>query len=353
MKILKYLFFLFLIFIIGASIYIATKDGKYQIEQQQLIYGPREVVFNKVNKLTSWKQWEAWSQQSEDMILNYGEKIQGEGASFSWSSDELEDGSITTTNVKPFTSIDQELVLENTLGQTRSDVYWEFDTQGDSTRVTWGIKGDESFMEKVAFTFQDRDLKDIMQPLMKKSLENLQDAVRKEIQSYSINVEGITQHSGGYYLYIATGSRLSQVPKQMMDIAKQVSEYMQSNGIEKAGSPIVLYNEINFQKNTAIYSAGYFTQSEIITPAESTILSGYLPNQRMLKTTLKGDYKYLQRTWDSAYAYINRNNLELSNEGQPLEVFVTGVKDHANPAEWLTQLFIPLAPETEQNLTND
>ncbi len=324
------------------------KDGKFQIEQQQLINAPQEVVFNEVNDLSSWKNWEPWLQEAEDMIVNYGEKTKGEGATYSWSSEEMGDGSMRITKSNPFTSLEQELSFQTSFGKSVSEVYWEFHQQGDSTRVTWGMKGDQTFMEKVAFTFQDQSFEEMMNPRMKKGLENLQEVIRKKIQSFSINVEGIIQHGGGYYMYAATGSRLDQVPEKMAGITRQVSEYMNSNNIEKSGNPFVLFNELNYQQKTGIYSAGYFTPSEVITPSESDILSGYLPNQRTLKTTLNGDYKYLQKTWDSTFAYIEKNGLKIKENAQPFEVFVTGPKDHANPAEWVTQLYIPLASETDE-----
>lgn len=353
MKILKYLFFLLLIFIIGASIYIATKDGKFQVEEQQLIMGPQEVVFNEVNDLTTWKYWEPWSQETDDMIVEYGAKTKGEGASYSWNSEEMGNGSVTITKSNPFSSIEQQLAFDRPFGESISQIYWEFEQQGDSTLVTWGMKGDQTFMEKVAFTFQDQSIDEMMKPMMQKGLNNLQEIIRKKIDSHSITVEGITQHGGGYYMYAATGSRLSQVPEKVANITRQVSEYMNSNNIEKSGNPFVLFNQLNYQQKTGIYSAGYFTPSEVVTPAESDILSGYLPKQRTLKTTLKGDYKYLQAAWDSAYAYIEKNNIQLQQDEQPFEFFVIGPKDHANPAEWVTQVFIPLASENDQILGDD
>lgn len=353
MKILKYLFFLFLIFIIGASIYIATKDGKFHFEEQRLINGPQEVVFNEVNELTEWNKWEPWSQEAEDMIINFGKKTKGEGAMYSWKSEKMGDGSITITKSNPFTSIDQRLAFDTPFGESTSEVYWKFEQKGDSTLVTWGIQGEQSFMEKVAFTFQDGEFSDMMRPMLRKGLENLDEVVKDKIQSYSINVDGITQHGGGFYMYTATGSKLSQVPDKMEAMTKQVSEYMNTNNIEKAGSAFVLFNQLNYQQKTAIYSAGFFTPSEVITPQDSDILSGYLAPHRTLKTTLKGDYKYLNEAWDSAYAYITDNNLKMSEDAKPIEVFITGPKDHANPAEWVTQIYIPLSNENEESISDD
>ena len=345
MKILKYLLFLLLIFIIGASIYIATKDGKFQVEQQQMFAAPQEVVFNEVNNLTSWEKWEPWSQQTDDMIVNYGEETMGEGASYSWKSEEMGEGKIVTQQANPYTSIDQKITFVTPFGDSTSDVYWQFEQQGDSTLVTWGMKGEQSFMEKAAFTFQDQSLNEMMQPMFKKGLDNLEDEISRKMETYSINVDGVTQHGGGYYMYITTASKISQVSERMENMLTEVDQFMTNNNIEKAGNPFVLYNQWNEEQRTAIYSAAYFTPSEVITPSESKVLNGYMPKQRTLKTSLKGDYKNLREAWDASYRYIEENQLNVDENAQAFEVYVTGPDESPNPAEWITHIYIPLTQE--------
>ncbi len=346
MKILKYLLFLILIFIIGASIYIATKDGSFQVEESHTINAPQEVVFNEVNDISNWKDWEPWSRETDDMIIKYGDTLSGEGASYSWTSENMGNGKILTIKSNPFSSIDQQITFETPFGDSKSEVYWIFEEQGDSTKVTWGMKGEQSFMEKVAFTFQDQSLNEMMRPMFRKGLKNLEDQVREKMNSYSINVDGITQHGGGYYMYTSTASKISQVPERMEQMFTEVGNYMTQNNIEKIGKPFVLYNEWNEEQGTAIYSAGYFTPSQVITPAESDILNGYLPKQRTLRTTLKGDYKNLEEAWNAAYSYMEMNGLEARENSQPFEVYVIGPNDNANPAKWITHIYIPLTEET-------
>ncbi len=349
MKIFKYLFFLLLIFIIGASIYIATKDGKFQIEQTQLMKAPQEVVFNEVNEYRNWKNWEPWSQESDDMIINYGDKTKGEGASYSWNSEEMGDGEITTTQANPFSSLEQQITFKTPFGESSSHVYWQFTQEGDSTLVTWGMKGEQSFMEKVAFTFQEESLTDMMQPMFKEGLDNLERSIKAKMETYSINVDGVTQHGGGYYMYTATASKISQVQEKMANMIKQVSRYMDENSIEKAGKPFVIYNQWDEDQGTAIFSAGFFTPSEVVTPSESAILTGYMPKQRTLRVSLKGDYGNLKEAWDKAYEYLESNGLIVDENAKPFEIYPTGPNDHANPAEWVTQIYIPLTEASNKD----
>ncbi len=166
------------------------------------------------------------------------------------------------------------------------------------------------------------------------------------MEVYSINVDGVIQHGGGYYMYTTTASKISQVTQKMTKMKAEVSSYMEQNNIEKNGSAFVLYNEWNERSNNAIFSVGIFTPSEVITPAESEILTGFLPNQKVLKTTLKGDFDNLKEAWDKAYSYIQENGLQVNEDGRPFEVHVTDPEKEPNPANWITQIYIPVK---EQN----
>jgi effector-binding domain-containing protein len=342
MKILKYLFFLLLIVIIAGSIYIATKDGDYQVEETKVITAPVEMVFQEVNELKNWENWEPWSAEANDMIIEYGAKTSGDSATYSWKSESAGDGEIKTIAAKPYSEIEQEIIFKTSFGESSSDVYWEFKEIENGTEVTWGIKGHQSFMEKLAFTFQEQSISEMMRPKFQKGLNNMESVILNKMDKYTINVDGVIQHGGGYYMYTTTASKISQVDEKMAPMFTEVSTYMDKNGIEKNGNPFVLYNDWNETSGTAIFSAGIFTSSEVITPAESEILNGFIPNQKVLKTTLKGDYKNLKEAWDTAYKYIAENDLEVIEDAQNFEVHLTSPDQVANPAKWITHLYIPV-----------
>lgn len=346
MKILKYLFFLLLIIIIAGAIYVATKDGKYQVEETAIIHAPVPVVFNEVNDFKNWEKWGPWMDDSDDMIINYPEITKGEKAAYSWKSEKLGDGSIKNIKVIPNAAIDQKLQITSKYGESKSDVYWNFEEDEEGTRVTWGMIGEQTFMEKLAFTFMDESFSEMTRPMFKEGLDNLDKVIQEKIAAYSINVDGVTTHGGGFYMYTTTASKISQIQTKMHKMIEDVSLYMEQNNITAMGNPFVLYNKWDEQNNSAIYSTGIFTPSLIITPAESSILNGMLPIQKVIKTTLKGDYKNLKEAWDAAYSYAHKNNLPVNLESPAFEVYVVRPEKALNPADLVTEIYIPLA-ETE------
>lgn len=342
MKILKYLFFLLLIVIIAGAIYVATKDGNYQVEESAIINAPVPVVFNEVNNFKNWEQWGPWMDDSDDLIINYAETTSGQGASYSWKSEKLGDGSLRNTKVVPNSKIDQILIFKSPYGESKSNGYWTFEEVEEGTKVTWGIIGEQDFMEKLAFTFMDQSFTEMVDPMFIEGLEKLKKVTIKKMDEYSINVDGVTTHGGGFYMYATTATKISQIQTKMQQMFMDVSLYMEQNNIPAMGKPFILYNQWDEQNNSAIYSAGVFTPSLVITPTESSVLNGMLPVQKVIKTTLKGDYKYLKQAWEKAYKYAAENNLPVATDAPAFEVYVTRPEDSPNPASWVTEIYIPL-----------
>lgn len=341
MKIIKYLFFLFLIAFIAGSIYVATKDGDYAVESGKLVNAPAPMLFKEVADLSNWKSWKAWDEQKE-INMDVTEKSSGEGAEFSWTADEMRDGKITTVSVIPNSKIEQELVMETSTGQASGRITWTFEPEEDQTRVTWRMTGSQSFKEKLAFTIQDKDFTEIFQPIFAQSLDNIEETVVKKMEKYSINVDGITEHGGGYYMYTTTAAKLAEVNDRASEMIAQVSLYMDDNNISISGKPFILYNQRDERNNTSIFSAAIPTPSQVITPTGSPVLNGYLAPQKVVKTTLRGHSKNAAEAWEKTYRYIEENGLEIDPRGQAFEIFITNPVEIENPAMWVTEIYIPV-----------
>ncbi len=343
MKIIKYLFFLLLLVVIGGAVYVATIDGEFQVEQSRVIDAPDELLFNTINEYKTWEKWGPWMDESDDLIMDYPEKTSGEGASYSWKSETQGDGIMKTEKASPFTSIDQKITFITPMGESKSDVYWKFEKiEGKKTKVTWGMKGKQSFMEKAFWATQDSTLSQNLRPMYKRGLEKLDKYTKEKMKEYSVHVDGVTEHEGGNYMYIATTSSIAEMQQKMAQMLPAVHAYMRQNNLPQTGMPFTLYNEFNQEQGTTIFSTGIPTRDKVETPKGSTILSGLLPKQRVVKTTLKGDYVNLKEAWEAGYKYITDNSLEPIATSPAFEVYRTDPGLQPNPAEWITEIYIPI-----------
>lgn len=341
MKILKYLLFLLLIVFIAGSIYVATKDGAYKVETGKLINAPAPMLYREVADLSNWKTWNAWN-AIEGMDMNLTGEAMAEGSAITWQADEIRDGSIATTELVPYSRIEQLLNMQTIIGEAEGEITWTFTPEDGGTRVIITLEGNQSFKEKLAFSIQDDDLADVFLPIFTASLEHLEENVIRKMEAYSINVDGVTEHGGGYYMYTTTAARMGEVNTRAANMIAQVKVYMEQNNISISGRPLIIYNQRDDRSGTTIFSTGVPTPSQVITPAGSEILNGYLEPQKVVKTTLKGHHKNASEAWEATYRYMEENGLIVDPQGQPFEILITDPTEVDNPALWVTEIYIPV-----------
>lgn len=335
---------------IGGAIYFATKDGSFDVAITKDINAPAEVIYNNVKDFKNWEAWGPWMTQDENIELNYAEKTEGEGASYSWKSDVLGDGSLKTTRVIPNKEIIQEMILNASTGDINSTMIWKFEeteTPG-ATKVTLEINGEKSFLQKVYANFKDENLEASLGNMYEQGLNNLEAVAIEEMKKFTVNVDGIAQHGGGYYMYNTTSANMSDIGAKMGAMMGQVMGYMDANNIPTAGQPFTLYNQIDEANGTVIFSACIPVRDRVITPEGSTVVCGFMEPVSALKTTLKGNYENLTEAYAQAQAYMAKNAIQPHPTSKMFEVYVTDPGEVPNPANYITEIYMPvLVPEEE------
>lgn len=341
MKALKYILLLLLLIVVAGSIYVATLENTYEVQRTKVINAPEDVVFNLVNDYKTWPSWSPWLGLDPATKLTYGEKTAGEGASYNWKSEneEVGEGRMETLSVKE-DSINQKITFIKPWEST-SNVYWNFKKVEKGTSVTWGMKGDMGFMEKGYMAFSG-GMDQMIGPDYERGLEKLDSVVQVEMQKYSVDVNGITKHGGGYYLYMTTSCKIEEMPQKMAEMMPKVGVYARKNNITMAGPPFNLYHKYDTENNAVIMSTAVPVTERVITDKDSGILTGMLQPFTAIKTTLKGDYKNLKEAWDTTYKYIEDNDI-IAEYGIPaMEVYLNNPSETPNPAELRTEIFVPI-----------
>ena len=207
MKTLKYILLLLLILIIGFSIYIAVQPNSFNVTRTKTINAPQSVVYNNVIDFKNWEAWSSLIEEKPETVITLAEQTEGVGGSYSWE-DEDGVGTMKTIATVPMTSITQEMQFGDF---AKSDVNWDLKpNKNGTTEVSWNIKGENlPFIFKILSTVMGGMEKQIG-PHFERGLTMLDSVLQAEMKVYSINIEGVTQHSGGYYLYKTASSKLSE-----------------------------------------------------------------------------------------------------------------------------------------------
>ncbi|MCK8481574.1 SRPBCC family protein [Psychroserpens algicola] len=336
MKALKYILFLLLILFIGLAIYIAVQPNSFEVERKRTINAPINMVYDNVIDFKNWEAWSSWAEADPEMVITLPEKTRGINGSYTWE-DKDGVGVMKTIDTKANETIVQEMQFAEF---PKSEVTWHLEPNGtNKTDVTWNISGKDLPFTFKAFAAFMGGMEKQIGPNYERSLEKLDSILVSDMKKYSITVEGITQHSGGFYLYNTTSCKMEDFKQKMQEMMPKIGAYAMANNIVMAGKPFVIYHKWDTENNTVMFSCCIPTTSKIITN-DPEVLTGQLEPFKAVKTVLKGDYVNLEETWNKAMAYIAENNLIQPETGPVIESYLTDPASTPNPAEWITEIYL-------------
>ncbi|MEW4922776.1 GyrI-like domain-containing protein [Algibacter sp. 2305UL17-15] len=338
MKALKYIFFLLLIAIIGLAIYIAVQPNSFEVTRSKTLNAPAPVVYNNVIDYKNWESWSSWADEDPDMKITLPEQTDGVGGSYQWE-DEDGVGTMKTTAAVPNTSITQEMQFADF---PKSDVSWNFKPNEDGTTdATWTISGKDLPFRFKAFATLMGGMEKQIGPHYERSLEKLDSVLVESMKKYSITINGITEHSGGFYIYNTVSCKIPDMPKHIQQMMPKLGEYAMKNNIKMAGAPFNYYHKWDEANNTVMFSCCVPTTDKVIS-TDPDILTGQLKSFKALKTTLKGNYSNLKEAWETAMKHIEKNGLVTDENGPMLEAYTNDPMENPNPADWVTEIYIAL-----------
>ncbi|KQC33923.1 polyketide_cyc2 multi-domain protein [Nonlabens sp. YIK11] len=339
MKALKYIFILLLVVIIAGAVYFSLQDGRYDVSRTAIIEAPKSLVYEQLSDFKKWENWDAYQDQ-EDINVTYSDQTAGVDGSYSFT-DENGTGTVTITRLDPNKSMEMEMVYEHSLGTSKATIDYQIVEVENGSKVTMRAQGDQSLVEKVYTKITGTDMEQELGDMYDESLANLNTYLQKEMDEYTISPDGLIDYGGGYYLYMSTSSRLDNFSKLQSQILQKIRSYMQANNIDSYGAPMVIYEKFDETRENVIFSAGIPVKDRVITAVNSTILCGFQEPGRAVKVTLKGAYKYLPEAWQVGEGFITVNGLERS-EQPPFEFYKTDSYKVVNPAEYLTEIYLPV-----------
>jgi len=339
MRILKYIFLLLFLFLIGFSVYVATQDANYDVTRSKVIKNPKATVFNYINDYRNWETFGSWILEDKTIKFTYPELSAGNGASCSWIGNDG-NGNMKTIFVKENDSISQ---IKFYKGQT-SQLFWKFKDTVGGTKVTWRGKGTLDFKSKV-LAFLNGGINIMVGDVYEKSLENLNKTLDYEINTFSIKVNGIVNRKGGYYLKQFKVCKEKDVTRNIKIMLPRMRRFFEKNSLVMNGKPFIIYHQYDRTNDIIGFSVCMPISDSIHISEGSDIESRELKPYRALKTTLIGDYSHTQQTWNQAYQYIAKNNLIRNTSQQIIEVYSKNMDDNKSPSKWVTEVYVPIYPK--------
>lgn len=339
MKFLKYIFLFLLIIVVLVSVYLGTLDGKYDIRRTRNIAADPVVVYNDLNDYKNWQDWGPWFEQDSTIEVHYDTTTIGEKGAYSWTSDKEGGGKMKTLKVDPHKRLDQEIIFDTPFGEMKSEVYWILEKAETGTDLTWGIKGELPFISR----FMVGSMVEQMGSMQERGLELLDESIQKKLKIYTIENSGVVDYSGGFYLYLTTSTKISEMDPKFQEMMQQIGKYVEVNNIRVTGSPFTIYHRYDPENGTTMFSVAYPIAERIITQKGSEVLTGFMERGKYHKTILKGSYYNSKLAWENAYGGVgNLTDFIVNEEGETFEIYVNNPDTTPNPADLITEIYIPV-----------
>lgn len=139
-----------IVLVLGVGLLLPTE---YAVERKMTMKTKRDCPYQQVANLKNSEVWSPWKNRDPSMVWTFGEVTEGEGASYTWTSENSGDGSYRITKVDPGKRVETYIDF-GTMGT--SEGYWTFERDGEFTIVTWGFEGEaQGIVDRYFTLFMD------------------------------------------------------------------------------------------------------------------------------------------------------------------------------------------------------
>ncbi len=146
-----------LVLIGGLLGFAATKPDDFQVTRSITIAAPPAAVFPHVNDFRKWEDWSPWAKLDPEAKNSFEGPESGAGAEFSWSgNNDVGEGKMTIAESQPPERIAIKLEFIRPFEDT-CDVDFSFQPEGEQTKVTWTMAGQNNFISKIVCLFMNMD----------------------------------------------------------------------------------------------------------------------------------------------------------------------------------------------------
>jgi effector-binding domain-containing protein len=340
MKIVKYIFLLLLLAGIAVTVFVATQEGKYNIKKDKVISVSRQVLYNYINDYKNWENLGLFANADTTAAFTYSGNPVGKGAFMSWAKGDNK-GRVQTLNAAANDSISQKAVIDD----ISSDIKWSFKDTLNSTKISVRLKGSLTFKEK-ALALLNGGMDNKIESSLEQGLDNLNTFLVKEIQTYKVDVTGIVNKKGTFYLGQSATSSLADVNQKAAAAFDRLTAFAKENNIVITGRPFILFKTGIADKENVTYSYCIPIRDEMFTSPGSDYEGGRLLPFDAVKATLKGDYSHMAKVWEATKRHINQKALQENTTGQYVEVYAKGGAQTRRPSGWVTDVYTPIGAPT-------
>jgi uncharacterized protein YndB with AHSA1/START domain len=143
--------------IVGVLAYAATRPDVFTVQRSATIKAPPEKIFPFINDFKQWGLWSPYEKIDPAMQRTYGARTAGQGATYAWDGDKnVGSGSMEILDAPAPRKVSIKLDFTRPF-EAHNIAEFTLVPAGDTTNVTWSMRGPVPFFAKIVHLFMDMD----------------------------------------------------------------------------------------------------------------------------------------------------------------------------------------------------
>lgn len=306
------------------------------VERTLTINAPAEVIFAQVNDFKNWEKWSPWHEQDPNMQLIYDAKTAGEGASYSWKSEEFGDGMQKIIKSTPNDSVVTEMHFTN----DETPAYGKFFLAGSDsgTVVKWVMEYDNG-MNPIS-RWMSLVMKGMIADEFDKGLQGLK-KISEGSPAAPAAQEPKIELTTSKDMTVATvkdSCSLVELSPRLGALYGEIISEMQKGKADHAGQPFAIYHSFSPQK--IVFEAGLPIDKSFEPDLKGRVKVWGMKGTDVVLAHHYGSYESTEQTHYKVDDWIKANNKTVV--GAPWEVYVTDPTVEKDTAKWYTQIYYPV-----------
>lgn len=145
------------VIIVAVLIYAATRPNDFVTIRTATIKAPAETIFPLINDFGRWPTWSPYEKLDPNMKRTLSGAASGKGAAYAWEGNgKAGKGRMEIVNSVPSSQVALKLDFEKPF-RANNSVDFTLTPSGDTTAVSWAMRGSRPFIAKLMGLFMNFD----------------------------------------------------------------------------------------------------------------------------------------------------------------------------------------------------
>ena len=336
MKVLRVIIIIVVVLVALLVILGLMSEKSFDVSRTATVNAPVDLVFPYVKSLNKMNNWGPWNEQDPTIQNTYEGEEGTVGSKSFWDSENSGKGEQEVTLIRDNEAVQTELTFNVPWGDSKSQGYFNLEDKGQTTDVTWGLRGENDFISRIFSVFMNTD--EAVGPMFARGLENLDSVVQhdltREWNGYTI---GLTDMPAQTYLTERAVVRMDNMQEFFTASYGRLMRALGRSGLEMTGAPSALYYTWDEESSESDMAAALPVAGPVdLDYVQSTSLKA----ARAIKVDAYGSYDNLGKVHSAIDSFMH--NFELDADVPVVEVYVTDPSQEQDESKWLTTVLYRL-----------